>query len=470
MAPARPAQSERAHLRPPASTRIPDRLPGFDRDLSRIPLQPARFGAVGQTTDINGCEREADSVAEQIMHMQAPPPHRARCGCGGGPHCASTPNTEQRPAAKVINGNVDGAGPSRASLAHVDQVVASPGQPLDRDTREFMEPRFGRDFSRVRVHTDAPAAGSAAAVNARAYTLGHHVVFGAGQYEPGTDDGRRLLAHELTHVVQQRGSLQHKIQKQSIHNPLFPCADTASLPGGMDFFGTLVHLVIQQHYVSNIDSLAATEYAIPGGGRADIVDSTGGVYEIKPKGLEEKAFIEAEEYVLAAEIACDPAVNWHLGLKYFPPPGPMIINGTPVVSRLKSPGVIIYSRVQRGPERVPVPVFAPGKAPANERKREPKPVPAGPLPVPVGPSPVPQPSTQQLILEWAKQVVATGADASTAAHRFFQQLPELAWSILLLGSAGIVVLLADDLTLAGIVDDVLIPIIGSLVRVAWEYI
>jgi outer membrane protein OmpA-like peptidoglycan-associated protein len=70
-----------------------------------------------------------------------------------------------------------------------------------------MEPRFGRDFSRVRVHTDASAAESARAVNARAYTVGWNVVFAAGQYAPGQADARRLLAHELTHVVQQRGNL-----------------------------------------------------------------------------------------------------------------------------------------------------------------------------------------------------------------------------------------------------------------------
>lgn len=69
--------------------------------------------------------------------------------------------------------------------------------------RTFMEPRFGRDFSRVRVHTDAKAAESAREVHARAYTVGRDVVFGAGRYEPATTDGRRLIAHELTHVLQQ---------------------------------------------------------------------------------------------------------------------------------------------------------------------------------------------------------------------------------------------------------------------------
>ncbi|MDP2782638.1 DUF4157 domain-containing protein [Devosia sp.] len=87
--------------------------------------------------------------------------------------------------------------------AIVHEVLRSPGQPLDAATRAFMEPRFGHDFSSVRVHTDTKAAASARAVNALAYTVGHNVAFGTTQYEPGTAVGRRLLAHELTHVVQQ---------------------------------------------------------------------------------------------------------------------------------------------------------------------------------------------------------------------------------------------------------------------------
>lgn len=90
-----------------------------------------------------------------------------------------------------------------SALPIVQDVLRSPGQTLDADTRVFMEPRFGHDFSRVRIHTDARAADSAEAVNALAYTVGRDVVFRAGRYAPGTAAGRELLAHELTHIVQQ---------------------------------------------------------------------------------------------------------------------------------------------------------------------------------------------------------------------------------------------------------------------------
>lgn len=86
----------------------------------------------------------------------------------------------------------------------VHEVLQSSGQPLDMSTRAFMEPRFGNDFSNVRVHTDSKAAQSARAVNALAYTVGHDVVFGAGQYAPHSTDSQRLLAHELAHVLQQQ--------------------------------------------------------------------------------------------------------------------------------------------------------------------------------------------------------------------------------------------------------------------------
>lgn len=85
----------------------------------------------------------------------------------------------------------------------VQEVLGSPGQPLDAGTRAFFEPRFGHDFSKVRIHADEEAQQSAQAMNARAYTVGEDLVFGPGEYKPQMSAGRQLLAHELAHVVQQ---------------------------------------------------------------------------------------------------------------------------------------------------------------------------------------------------------------------------------------------------------------------------
>jgi hypothetical protein len=136
-------------------------------------------------------EREADRAAAAVMgdrsmpvEMRAPP-RIAR---------ASTASLAD-PAAV--------AGHEAPAIVH--DVLHSSGQPLDAQTRTFFEDRLDQDFSTVRVHTDANAAASAAAIHALAYTAGHHVVFGAGQFEPAGTAGRTLLAHELAHVVQQTG-------------------------------------------------------------------------------------------------------------------------------------------------------------------------------------------------------------------------------------------------------------------------
>jgi hypothetical protein len=148
-------------------------------------------------------EREADRVAEQVMN--APSTRlESPCACGGEcPRCqAGPPGREQVQTKRAAPG---GSGQAAAPPV-VEEVLRSPGRPLDAATRSFMEPRFGHDFSQVRVHSGASAAISARQVNANAYTAGHHIVFAAGQFAPGTNAGQRLIAHELTHVVQQSGA------------------------------------------------------------------------------------------------------------------------------------------------------------------------------------------------------------------------------------------------------------------------
>jgi hypothetical protein len=130
-------------------------------------------------------EQEADRIADQVL---ATPAHPAING---------TPRRIQRFARQPTR-------QTEAAPASVDQALASPGRPLEPELRHDMEQRFCYDFSRVRVHTDQRAAQSAAAVAAHAYTVGSDVVFGSGRYAPASRDGQRLLAHELTHVVQQQ--------------------------------------------------------------------------------------------------------------------------------------------------------------------------------------------------------------------------------------------------------------------------
>jgi hypothetical protein len=99
-------------------------------------------------------------------------------------------------------------GASRSGPPIIHDVLRSPGQPLDRAALAYFEPRFNPDFGSVRVHSGAEAGASARAGNALAYTVSRDVVFGAGQYVPASSEGRKLLAHELAHVVQQTNMVQ----------------------------------------------------------------------------------------------------------------------------------------------------------------------------------------------------------------------------------------------------------------------
>ena len=148
-------------------------------------------------------EQEADRVADQVIHMPAlaaqpalaAPPQISR-------RCAACEEKEEKRLHTL-------ATPFHKPASDVPRVVhdvlRSPGRALDGPTRAFFEPRFQRDFGEVRVHTDAQAARSAESVNAMAYTVGSHIVFGSGHFSPHAESGQRLLAHELTHVVQQTG-------------------------------------------------------------------------------------------------------------------------------------------------------------------------------------------------------------------------------------------------------------------------
>lgn len=103
-----------------------------------------------------------------------------------------------------------GHGVPSGSPDHVRNVISSGGRPLDKQTRSFFEPRFGYDLSSVRVHTDIAAGQSARAINAKAYTLGNNIVFGNNEYQPESQSGRHLIAHELSHVAQYSGIMPSK--------------------------------------------------------------------------------------------------------------------------------------------------------------------------------------------------------------------------------------------------------------------
>lgn len=130
-----------------------------------------------------------------------------KCACGGD--AGIDGECEECRKRRLQRKAVSSSGRASAP-AIVHSVLRSAGQPLDAATRAFFEPRFGYDFSRVRIHADARAAESARAVGAAAYAVGSDIVFRNGLYSPGTEAGRALLAHELTHVIQQTPRLSRQ--------------------------------------------------------------------------------------------------------------------------------------------------------------------------------------------------------------------------------------------------------------------
>jgi len=179
--------------------------------------------AISQADD--PLEQEADGVADYVMRMPDPQASLTAAPPQINRECAACKEEEKKTLQTKSAGT---ARPDSEAPPIVYDVLRLSGEQFDANTRQFFEPRFGYDFSQVRVHTGAKAAESARGINALAYTFGQHVVFGDRQYAPQTTKGKRLLAHELTHVLQQResdvqwakSSLTNHTNSEARHNPL----------------------------------------------------------------------------------------------------------------------------------------------------------------------------------------------------------------------------------------------------------
>ena len=179
-------------------------------------------------------EREADRVADRVMRMSTPEvmPNIQRA-------CSScSKELDSRPIQRMCNECEEELHRKEANNAQAEisagvagqiQALEGSGEPLSGNERNFFEPRFGRDFSNVRVHANDRAAETATSINALAYTTRNHIVFGPGQYAPETVAGKRLLAHELTHIVQQN----HLNESKSIQRA-FDESGTATSASGCE--------------------------------------------------------------------------------------------------------------------------------------------------------------------------------------------------------------------------------------------
>jgi len=181
-----------------------------------VPRSSAGGLRLGETNDVY--EREAERVADELMAGESARPWlgsgltsgtslQRKCSCGGSSGADDECEECKKHDGTSLQRKATGSAGSGVVPPVVHEVLNAPGQPLDKSTRDYFEPRFGHDFSRVRVHADERAAESARAVAADAFTVGHHIVLGAGQFAPTARAGRKLLAHELTHVRQQESAM-----------------------------------------------------------------------------------------------------------------------------------------------------------------------------------------------------------------------------------------------------------------------
>ena len=175
-------------------------------------------------------ERQADRIANAITSTAQPVLARKCASCEStGSSCASCAAEPEETIQRKSTSSAKTTDPSDGVRSIYS---ADAGEPLHRGTRALMEPRFGADFSRVRVHTDSRAAQSARSVNALAYTIGRDIVFGAGQYAPQTSTGQKLLAHELTHFIQQSSAaFQPVLQRACSTDPECAPAEEGEPPG-----------------------------------------------------------------------------------------------------------------------------------------------------------------------------------------------------------------------------------------------
>ncbi|CAG0963911.1 hypothetical protein METP1_00866 [Methanosarcinales archaeon] len=197
---------------------------------------------IGQPGDVY--EQEADRVAEQVMRMpdvSEAKDTRIQRKCpkclNGVRRLIGKDRKDEKLHAKETPGQTPDVTPQ---IENNINALKGGGQPLPESMRSFYEPRFGHDFSQVRVHTGAKAAESALAVNALACTVGRDIVFGAGQYAPDTGAGRQLIAHELTHVVQQRDNQQALKMKRVGYDTFEADAKCNTVSLSTDYAGTLL--------------------------------------------------------------------------------------------------------------------------------------------------------------------------------------------------------------------------------------
>lgn len=203
---------------------------GFFAPVAGSAVPPVQFKmAVDKPGD--RFEQEADKMADKVMRMPAPasPITEEKLQRQADDRLQKASAHEER-----LQRKGDGVSTLGASTQSAIQNKTTGGQPLSSDVRAYMEPRFNADFSNVRVHSDPEAASLSNQLSARAFTHQNHVFFSRDQYQPGTSEGKQLLAHELTHTIQQGHAIQRSLQVSTTTTP--PPVQRLGIQDALDYF------------------------------------------------------------------------------------------------------------------------------------------------------------------------------------------------------------------------------------------
>jgi hypothetical protein len=471
-----------------------DYLQGGINKESLLHLPVQRKLTIGSPND--PLEHEADAVADKVMRMPEPRFIQRKCA-----ECEEEEMLQQKPLASSITPFIQAKGnDSETASDAISQRISSTrssGSSMDSNTQNFMESRFGKDFSNVKIHTGDYAAQLSEELNAQAFTVGNDIYFNSGRYDTGSYSGKHLLAHELTHTVQQTNEFVRKIQRFT-SNCLSMLRREAQLASPLRVItGNAVHLAIQADFAETVSG--SRSVGIPGasaaplrtmglcgedttqiasqiiGGRAgmgypDLAKTTGTVLEvaeIKPASF--RCAIDGEAqlagYVDQGNASDSPQIAWRAaqGITSVVPmlpstyPGKTIIIGTYMVQiEWCNSGLLVYQVMGSSlpvPVVVPVPVASPNTVPNPSPAR------------------VREHSGWETIRDFAREAIESGETASERIRQFLIANPELIDLVIGVGVLGLIATFGEDIATlgAGLLDDlVTVPFFASMISVAME--
>ncbi len=440
--------------------------------------------SIGSTDD--PLELEADAIADTVVRMPEQNFIQRKCN-----ECEEEDKLQRKPLISFIQRKESSAG-AVASDTVTNQINSSrgSGSSMDGHTLSFMQSRFGTDFSYVKIHTGHESVQMNRELNAKAFTVGNDIYFNEGQYNPNSNEGKHLLAHELTHTVQQSKGVSRKIQRFApacrglLNNPVGAL--------GRVLTGTAIHLAIQADFMRSVSG-GLSGFGIPGasaaalrtsglcgedmasiapqiiGGRAGMgfpdlscrVGPAMQIAEIKPASWNcvVDGVAQLGGYLTQGNATDAPQVAWRTGqgiaaivpmLPSMYPGRTLVIGSYTVQIEWCSPGLMVY-QVIGSSTPLPVPVPVPSEAPEPARIR--------------------QRSGWDRVRDFAEEAIRTGATSGAAIRAFLENNQDLIDLIIGIGVVGLIATFAEDIATfgAGILDDlVTVPFFAAMIRIAMQ--